>query len=187
MKKNWLAVLILLGFVVYGAYDYWQGRQAAELAAEQESEKSAGGAYETGIQLGQQAPDFQLDDLDGNPYSLSELRGKVVFVNFWATWCPPCRVEMPHMQQVYEEHGGDVVILGVNMTPSESSQETVRSFIQDQSLSFPIVLDEEGQVKDRYRVISYPTTYVLDQDGIIRQIYRGPVNTEMMNNTIRDM
>lgn len=185
MKKNMFAILVLLGLLGYGLYDYIAGRQANNV--ERQNEIASDSSYETGIQKGQQAPDFQLADLDGNTYALSELQGKIVFVNFWATWCPPCRVEMPHMQRVYEEHGEDVVMLGVNLTPTEVNHDIVRTFISDQGLTFPIVLDEEGKVQDRYRVVTYPTTYVLDREGVIQNIYRGPLNTEMMNSTIRDL
>lgn len=184
MKRNILAFIILLGLISYGTYEYINGKNAAipEL-----QEGTVNENVTVGIEKGQQAPDFELKDANGKAYKLSDFRGKKVFINFWATWCPPCRAEMPHMQQLYEDHEGNVIVLGVNLTPTESNPEAVGPFIEDFELTFPIVLDDEGDVMMAYQVIAYPTTFAIDSDGIIREIYRGAINTEIMNETLQKM
>lgn len=183
MKKNIMAIIVLLGLIGYGAYDY----MSVNRAAMPEEETVADDNVSVGIKKGQRAPDFQLADVNGNTYTLSDFRGKKVFVNFWATWCPPCRAEMPHMQQVYEEHDGDVVVLGVNLTLTETDPEAVEPFIVDFELTFPIVLDYGGDVMTTYQVIAYPTTFAVDSRGIIREIYRGAISAGIMNEALKRM
>mgnify|MGYP001210657066 CR=1 FL=1 len=184
MKKNIFAVIVLLGLVGYGTYEYMSGNTAT---TETQEETVIDENVTIGIGKGQRAPDFQLEDANGNAYKLSDFRGKKVFVNFWATWCPPCRAEMPHMQQVYDDHEGDVVVLGVNLTPTETDPEAIEPFIEDFELTFPIVLDHEGDVMTTYQVIAYPTTFAVDSQGIIREIFRGAINTEIMNEALKKM
>ena len=119
------------------------------------------------------APDFELVSLEGELVSLSELRGKAVLVNFWATWCPPCRSEMPAMQQVFDEYGTEkFVILAVNRTHQDRSQD-VETFVLERELTFPILLDNTGDVSNQYQVRSLPTSYFIDPDGIIREVVIG--------------
>jgi peroxiredoxin len=139
-----------------------------------------------GIRVGQRAPDFELEAAGGGKIKLSDYRGKKVLVNFWATWCPPCQVEMPHMQQFYNDYKDrDVVILSVNATKTEASQVVVNSFIRYWSLTFPVVFDAVGEVGDVYKVNAYPTTYVLDEQGVIRKKVQGPMNKEMLQQAVK--
>lgn len=134
-----------------------------------------------GLKIGQQAPDFELKMLDGQSVKLSDYRGKTVMLNFWATWCPPCRAEMPHMQQYYMENEKEgVVILGVNVTSTEISVPVVESWLKEWGITFPIVLDEHGEVIKTYRVNSYPSTFVIDANGVIRHKHPGPMNMQML-------
>jgi peroxiredoxin len=182
MRKNLLAIIVILGLVAYGAYDYFN-KNAVNTA---ESGEALNEELERGIIKGKLAPDFELNDLEGNPVSLSDLRGKIVMVNFWATWCPPCRIEMPHMQKFYEEHQSkdDVVILGVNLTPTEEKLDAIRTFVDDQGLTFPIVLDPDGDVMQTYQVMAYPTTYILDTKGVIREKFQGAINYDIMKEAV---
>ena len=112
-----------------------------------------------------EAPDFTLRDLAGRPRRLAEFRGQVVLINFWATWCLPCRAEMPAMERLYQEMKSDgFTILAVNF--AETAQQ-VEPFVKEHRLTFPILLDQEGQVSRLYRAFSLPTTYVLDRHGAI--------------------
>ncbi|MFC6231753.1 peroxiredoxin family protein [Paenibacillus allorhizosphaerae] len=137
----------------------------------------------TGLKVGQQAPDFELTLLSGQQVKLSDYRGKTVILNFWATWCPPCRAEMPEMQQFYDAHQAEgTVILGVNATSTEVSVPVVKAWIEEWAITFPIPLDKQGDVSKQYRVNAYPATYVIDAEGIIRDKHPGPMNAEMLKN-----
>ena len=109
------------------------------------------------------ANDFTLKDLNGAAHSLSDYKGKSVFLNFWATWCPPCRAEMPSMQEVYEKMDKDkYVMLAVNI---REEREAVKSFISQNGYTFPILLDPDGRVASKYAVRGIPTTYLIDEKG----------------------
>ncbi|WP_066047930.1 TlpA disulfide reductase family protein [Robertmurraya korlensis] len=132
-----------------------------------------------GIKLENQSPNFQVMDLNGNIANLSDYRGKKVLLNFWASWCPPCKAEMPHMEELYKEHVDEgIVILALNMTNTENSLEDVRNFVEDQKLTFPILLDEEGEVSAKYEILAYPTSYFIDSTGVIRNKVTGALDKE---------
>jgi thiol-disulfide isomerase/thioredoxin len=111
------------------------------------------------------AENFSLPLLDGKTLSLGELKGKVVFLNFWATWCPPCREEMPSMESLYQRLGGKgLEFLAVDM---REKQKPVEAFIKERDLSFPVVLDESGRTSGIYGIRSIPSTFIIDRDGSI--------------------
>ena len=123
--------------------------------------------------LGKQAPDFQLPDLEGQPVSLSSFRGQPVLLNFWASWCAPCRYEMPFLQEIHEEWTGkspSVVVLAVNIGESSSK---VNEFINMYNLSFPVLLDTKQDIARKYNIRAIPTTFLIDKDGIIQAIKVG--------------
>ncbi len=114
------------------------------------------------------APGFQLPNLDGQTIALSDFRGKPVMLNFWATWCGPCRVEMPYIQQVYDERSGDgLVVLAIDIGESPAK---VKEFMQDYGLTFPVLLDVKTEVAKQYNIRAIPTTFFIDPDGGIRDI-----------------
>lgn len=131
------------------------------------------------------APDFTLDLLGGGQITLSDLRGKPVVLNIWATWCPPCREEMPAIEKVnrsYKELG--LVIIGVNLT-SQDSEQAVSAFVQELGLTFPIALDRDGSVGDRYRPLGLPTTYFIDSQGMIQSVVvGGPMSESLIQSKI---
>ena len=109
------------------------------------------------------APEFALKDLDGVPHKLADYRGKVVVLNFWATWCPPCRYEMPSMQHGWEAAQADgIVFIGVNVG---EDADTVFMFLGDYPVEFPLLLDIDAQVIKQYQVVGLPTTYIIDPQG----------------------
>jgi len=124
-----------------------------------------------GIKVGNLAPDFQLHDLDGKAVSLSDLQGKPVLINFWATWCPPCRAEMPYLQQIYEEWSVKGLALSTINIGESSSQ--VEEFLQSYELSFPVLLDTKQDVSQEYNIRGIPTTFFIDKDGVIQDIKVG--------------
>ncbi len=124
---------------------------------------------------GQVAPDFTLTDLSGNKITLSALRGKVVFLNFWATWCPPCRAEMPSMEQLNEVFSGkDFVMLAVNV--EQNAESVVKAFIKRNPHSFTVLLDGEGEVQKLYGVYRFPETFLIDRQGRVVEHVLGARN-----------
>lgn len=131
-----------------------------------------------GLNQGDIAPDFQLQTLDGEQVKLSDYRGSRVMLNFWATWCPPCRAEMPDMERFHQDK--EVVVLAVNLTDTESTIKQVKDFVNEYSLTFPILLDEVIEVANTYAVQPIPTSFMIDSNGIIQFKTFGPLNYEQM-------
>ncbi|MFC4767313.1 thiol-disulfide oxidoreductase ResA [Effusibacillus consociatus] len=128
------------------------------------------GSETKGVSVGQAAPDFTLTDLNGKAVSLSDLKGKVVLLNFWGTWCEPCRKEMPALQAAYEKYKDKgLVILGVNIGESKVS---AKGFTDRYGVTFPNVLDTDRKVTlDSYKVKPIPTSFFIDRQGIVRHFY----------------
>jgi peroxiredoxin len=124
--------------------------------------------------VGKPAPDFSLSDLNDKPYRLSDFRGKVVFLNFWATWCKPCREEMPSMEVLYKNFGKDgLVILAVSIDRVTTTKD-IPPFIKGMNLTFPVLIDSWGQTDKPYKRMGVPETFIIDQQGVIREIVIGP-------------
>lgn len=137
------------------------------------AESTPNQGLQIGPQIGKLAPDFTLPSLDGQTVSLNDLRGQPVFINFWASWCPACREEMPLIQTVHERQAGQsqsAIILGINVGESPS---TVEGFMQENELSFPVLLDITQTVAQNYNIRAIPTTFFIDSEGIIREIKIG--------------
>lgn len=139
-------------------------------------------------QAGFLAPDFTLETLSGETVTLSSLRGKVVLLNIWASWCPPCRAEMPAMQRVWEEYQAQgVVVLAVNSTAQDTLADAQR-FVSDYGLTFPIPLDRSGEVTRLYRVSSLPTSFFIGADGVIREVViGGPMAEALLRSRIEQL
>jgi cytochrome c biogenesis protein CcmG/thiol:disulfide interchange protein DsbE len=119
------------------------------------------------------APNFALPDLAGRVHRLSDTHGKVVFLNVWATWCPPCRMEMPSMEQLYRRlKGQDFVMLAVSEDAEGS--DPVRAMVEEAGLTFPVLLDPQGEVSPRYGVTGYPETFIIDRQGMVVEHIVGP-------------
>jgi peroxiredoxin len=116
------------------------------------------------------APDFELTDLSGELVKLSDFSDQVVLVNFWATWCPPCLLEMPLIQQRYDQYAPDLVVLAVN---NAEERDVVNEFIKSNDFNFPTLLDESGEIQQLFRVRGYPSSFFIDKDGVIRLIHVG--------------
>lgn len=119
------------------------------------------------------APDFSLLDLQGERITLSELRGRPLLINLWATWCPPCKAEMPDMQSVYEDYReSGFQILAVNATHQDSAAATA-SFVQEYGLTFPVLMDTSGEVSRQYQMRALPTSFFVDREGVIQEVVVG--------------
>lgn len=119
------------------------------------------------------APDFSLETTDGQIIRLSELRGKTVVLNFWATWCPPCRAEMPTLERIAQEYADqDVILLGINLNFLDKAAE-IQAFLEKYGITFPILLDRQGEVARLYEISALPTTFFIGPDGMIRYVVIG--------------
>lgn len=137
------------------------------------------------------APDFTLKDQYGKVHTLSEYKGKIVFLNFWATWCPPCREEMPNIEEIYKKSNSnenDLVILGVAMPNigREGSVNNIKAFLQDKEYTFPVVFDEDGKLMSDYFINAFPTTYIIGKDGRIVNFIPGAMDKEVMEAVIKE-
>ena len=129
----------------------------------------------TPVVAGNKAPDFTLPDLKGNPVSLNGFKGKVVFLNFWATWCKPCEEEMPSMQILYnalksQNQPFEMVAVSID----KEGPEVVRKFVERYNITFTVLHDRKGRIKDTYKTTGVPETFIIDQGGIIAEKVWGP-------------
>lgn len=132
--------------------------------------------------VGKSAPDFELPDLEETTVRLSDYRGKVVFLNFWATWCQPCREEMPSMEVLYKQFKRDgLVVLAVSIDRVTTAQE-IPPFVKSMNLTFPVLVDSWGQTDKRYKLMGVPETYIIDQQGVLREKVIGPRDWTLLDN-----
>lgn len=137
------------------------------------------------ISIGDKAPDFELVDLDGNKQRLSDYRGKGVFLNFWGSWCPPCKVEMPYMEKLSKEFSDKGVhIVTLNLKDTQLKAETFRD---QYGLTFPIARDTDESVRRAYNVLPLPTTIIINKDGIIEDIIPGGMTEEAIRTSMESI
>ena len=179
LSVNRFITVLTLAFVL-GAV--WTLLSRVTPAAFQESSQSSA------LREGFPAPDFTLDLLGGGQVTLSELRGKAVLVNFWATWCLPCREEMPAIEAFYRSHKDlGLVVIGVNLTDQDSIPD-VAGFVQELGVTFPIALDRDGVVSRRYQLLGLPTSFFIDRQGVIRSVVvGGPMSEALIQSRVNDL
>ena len=166
-----------------------------EVATEESKGDSKSSTEEQDKKETMPAIDFELLDQFGNAHKLSDYKGKVVFLNFWATWCPPCKEEMPDIQKLYENYGlneEEVVILGVaspksdkNQNTQEQDEEGVIAFLKEKGYTYPTVLDNSGTLQKQYGITAYPTTYMIDADGNVFGYLPGMMTYDIMESIIK--
>lgn len=175
--RRWAAVMLLVAIVSI----FWIWLSAVPASA------TTGGLIPSPRE-GFLAPDFTLDTLDGNQITLFDLRGKVVVINLWTSWCPPCRAEMPAIENVYRANKQQgLEVLAVNST-NQDSEANAAAFVQELGLTFPVLLDRDGSVSNRYQLRALPTTYFVDRQGVIRSVVPGgPMSESLIQSKVADL
>lgn len=144
----------------------------------QQENKSGDGTLVALPVEGLTAPDFELEAITGERVRLSYYHGNPVLINFWATWCYPCRLEMPHIQSRFEQYRPDLVVLAVNF---DEPIEDVEPFVDELRLTFEVLLDPGGEVQNLFRVRGYPTSFFVDADGVVRVLHIGFMTEEQLD------
>lgn len=172
------AFLIFLGVAYYGytaLSKSYKPQQAQSVGSSQQEQKAA-------------APDFTVYDEKGNKVKLSDFKGKPVVLNFWASWCPPCKGEMPHFDKAYESSKNDVVFLMVDLTDGErETQEIAQKYVQDQGFRFPVYFDKDQQAAAAYGITAIPDTFFIDKSGDVVKAYQGAIDEETLAAGIRSI
>jgi peroxiredoxin len=137
------------------------------------------------LEVGEKAFNFTLLDLDGNPVSLSDLEGRPVIINFWATWCAPCRIEMPELQEAYDAYQDEeLAILALNQDePADLAREY---FVDEMGLTFTALLDDNSAISIAFGTFGLPTTFFIDAEGTITAIHRGPMTLEQIEGYLEE-
>lgn len=169
-SKKILTALVLGGVVVYAGFLVGHARNGTRTAETHSS------AVSVGDQVGDLAPNFQLQTTTGQTVTLKSLRGHPVWLNFWATWCPWCKKEIPVVAEEYAQHHGAVDVVGVDV---EEPSHTVKSYIKSHGLRYPVVLDSQGSVSASFGVTGLPTSVFIRPDGRIAEVYTGAIDTPM--------
>ena len=202
MNKNKTLLIIALVFVLLlGGADVLYNRLAQDATPDQLAVQGASAAGQTeqdadtpqeedkGEEEGQEpekvlAPDFTVYDLDGNAVQLSDFIGKPIVLNFWASWCGPCQMEMPDFHEKYLQLGEEVNFLMINMTTGRETQESAIAFIEKNDYSFPIFYDMQSDAAMTYGAYSLPTTYFIDAEGYAIAQATGAIDAETLQRGI---
>lgn len=135
-----------------------------------------------GLSIGQKAPNITATALNGKSIDLSAYKGKKVIINFWAVWCPPCKAEIPDLVKFHKEHHSEVEIIGVNI---ESTKSQVDDFIKQFGISYPIIMDKKESISDQYQIQPIPTTYFINEKGIIYHKQIGALSYNDLKNIVK--
>ena len=202
MKKNKTILVVALAFVLLlgGAYVFYNrlaqdatpdqlAVQGASAAGQTEQDADTPQEEDKGEEEGQEpekvlAPDFTVYDLDGNAVQLSDFIGKPIVLNFWASWCGPCQMEMPDFHEKYLQLGEEVNFLMINMTTGRETQESAIAFIEKNDYSFPIFYDTQSDAAMTYGAYSLPTTYFIDAEGYAIAQATGAIDAETLQRGI---
>ncbi|MGF7045784.1 thiol-disulfide isomerase/thioredoxin [Paenibacillus sp. DS2015] len=179
MKRNlyiWLGALILVGVAIYqvsgtgGVQTVFQQSQALPT--------------EIGAEAGKLAPPFSLAGLDGNTYEAGGEQEKAILLNFWASWCDPCKEEAPELKNIADEYKEDLIIYGVNVTKYDN-KKNANKFVEKYQLNFPVMLDLKGTVYDQYKGMVFPTNVLIDKHGVIQEVILGTVTAKELEKKVK--
>lgn len=182
-RKDWLILLagLLIGAGL-GIFLYFGLGIGKNLPDGRET--SAGRELLSSPSIGMPAPNFELKSLKGENIRLSDLQGKILLINFWATWCAPCRLEMPSIQERADRYPTQLEVLAVNF---DEPQDLVQSFVDELDLHFNVLLDPGAQVQSLYRVRGYPTSFLVDGSGIVRFVHLGILTEDQLDRYLLDL
>ena len=197
MKKNmiiWITAALLVAIAVYVTNNYNSKPEITVTPPVTTPEVTPAQTGNGSQPAEQQGPaktnlmkdyDFELEDLNGNKVALSDYKGKKVYLNFWATWCPPCKAEMPDMEKLYQEtKDTGLIMLAVNVG---EDKKTVQDFITSSGYNFPVLLDVTGEVSQLYQVTGIPTSYFIDTEGYLDDGATGSVSLEAMKEFVNNL
>jgi peroxiredoxin len=177
LKSRFEWVILIIGITLLGSGWIVYSREPAEATfnAEELTEAPIAGYL---------APDFTLASLQGQEQSLSDYLGRPVVLNFWATWCPPCRAEIPHFQAASLKYNGQAAIIGVDQGEPAS---LVFDFASGFGITYPLLLDPDNAVNRQYRVVALPTTLFIDANGVVREVFTGIINNAVLEDRIEQL
>lgn len=176
--KRYLVGVVLIGLVIWGFYSVQNTNTNSRTISSNSKQTQQ---LTVGIEEGNLAPEFELKSVEGNSIKLSSLKGKKVILNFWASWCPPCRQEMPDMEKFYVDNKNKgIEILSVNLTDNEKNRADVTTFMKEYGITFPVALDENGSASQLYNVYSIPASFIIDSQGVIQRKLIGPMTYDSM-------
>ena len=190
--KKWIIAVVIVGLLGYAVYDFTTSKsksttdeiQSSQIESDGNSQANNGNGN-VGLKKGNKAPNFELETLDGETVSLEDYLGEKIILNFCATWCPPCRTEMPDMQKFHSETGA--TILAVNLIETEKSEDGVREFLEEYGVTFTVLADADTRVSTLYNASALPTSYLINTKGEVHNIAIGALTYEMMVQAFDEM
>lgn len=176
-RLEWFALILLVGLLGAG----WT------YLSREENPDTGPMPLLTAPYVGNLAPDFTLQTIDGQTVTLHDYTaggGTPVVLNFWATWCPPCRVEMPYFENVNRLYAGEVAVLGLNQAESAA---TIAQYARDHGLSYPLLVDDDMRVNNLYGVLNLPTTIFIDKNGVVREVLIGTISQAVLVDRVEQL
>ncbi|MEA4924515.1 MAG: TlpA disulfide reductase family protein [Syntrophomonadaceae bacterium] len=190
-SDNKILLVLILVLVILVGTSYYERYQTpdAKQSTQPETTTDSGTGPSKAVK-GKLAPEISLDDLNGQPVKLSDYRGKVVILNFWASWCRPCKSEMPDLDEAAREfsQGSGAVLLTVNLTDgSRETAETARKYVADNRLALTVLLDTQSRAANAYNITSIPTTYIIDRQGVVVNSVAGPTTKAALKQYVEQL
>lgn len=183
LKRSAYALVVLALILV--AYILVKPADTEETTNKQSDvQETATTQAKTGLEVGNIPPDIPLIGVNGEQMKLSDLKGKKVFLNFWATWCPPCRGEMPDIEKMHQQYGDDLTIVAIS---SSEAKATVTTFLKEFPYTFNIYLDEKSEISQIYQLMSIPTSYFIDENGMIQKKEIGSISFDKMESHYKSL